>query len=171
MFTFCSPRCLAKPLLECSRSVHVLFLIRSIVLVLFTFCSHRREWGRAGGTPGLVFRYGVSPQFRSQYERIFHGSNNLADFCPVCGKDKGIVGRAHLCVPLDGQALVPVANQPANAQRLAKPANSVANSASTYRHRDADKRREYMRQYMAKKRGKMDATQQQDNTNQTEGDA
>lgn len=66
----------------------------------------------------------------------------LMSLCEVCGANLEIVGRRHRCVPM---ANIPgdVANSDENM------ANSVAN---TYRYRDPEKRRAYMREYMRRRR-------------------
>lgn len=71
----------------------------------------------------------------------------MAEFCPLCGKNLEMVGRAHYCQPLSGAPLVPVAKKP-----VANVANKGGKVANKSRYKDLDKRREYMRQYMAKKR-------------------
>jgi hypothetical protein len=57
----------------------------------------------------------------------------MANNCPRCGKNLALVGIRHNCV----------ANKPEPM------ANDVAN---TYRYRDAEKRKAYMREFMRKKR-------------------
>ena len=57
-----------------------------------------------------------------------------ADKCPECGALYAMVGRRHLC-------------------RGVKPVE-VVKPSSTYRSRDAEKRRLYMREFMRKKRSK-----------------
>lgn len=69
----------------------------------------------------------------------------MPECCPICGGNYALIGRAHNCKPL------PVANPAAN--KSGEMANHGGGSANTtYRHRDREKRREYMRNLMAKKR-------------------
>jgi hypothetical protein len=64
--------------------------------------------------------------------------------CTDCGLDLDLVGKSHRCVPR-------VAN---TAPVVVDVANAVANKASTYRYRDAGKRRAYMRELMRAKRSR-----------------
>lgn len=63
------------------------------------------------------------------------------DLCPDCGANLALVGSRHRCV----------ANKPDMANT---PTEDVANTdrSSTYRYRDAEKRRAYMRDYMRERR-------------------
>lgn len=76
----------------------------------------------------------------------------LMRLCEVCGANLAIVGRRHRCVPM---ANIPedVANGDENmanaAPDMANRENGVAN---TYRYRDVEKRRAYMREYMRRRR-------------------
>lgn len=66
------------------------------------------------------------------------------EVCFTCGKNLALVGRAHRC---GEPAAVPMANTHADTANGAAP---MANS--TYRYRDAPMRREYMREYMRRRR-------------------
>ena len=67
----------------------------------------------------------------------------MADPCPDCGLDRELVGLRHNCKP---RASAPSVSHTAETDV----ANDVANS--TYRNRDAARRRAYMRAYVAKRR-------------------
>jgi hypothetical protein len=58
--------------------------------------------------------------------------------CKDCGLDLDLVGKSHRCIPR-------VANTVAVTDDVA---NTVANATSTYRYRDVERRRAYMRDYM-----------------------
>jgi hypothetical protein len=68
--------------------------------------------------------------------------------CKLCGLDLDLVGKSHRCIPR-------VANTTPTAVDVA---NAMANKASTYRYRDAEKRRAYMRRYMAGRRSARSAS-------------
>jgi hypothetical protein len=71
--------------------------------------------------------------------------------CPHCGANLALVGATHRCIQR-------VANTMANASSVANDmANKVRPRAgvSTYRYRDADARRGYMRDYMRQYRRKI----------------
>lgn len=57
--------------------------------------------------------------------------------CPDCGASYAMVGRVHRCV-----------RRIQNTEHRAV----VADTSGTYKYRDADKRRSYMRDYMRRKR-------------------
>ncbi len=69
----------------------------------------------------------------------------MDDKCPACGKLYSLVGRVHRCSGSALNVTLPVANTVANSSPVA---NTVANS----RYRDLDKRRQYMRDLMRKRR-------------------
>jgi hypothetical protein len=62
--------------------------------------------------------------------------------CKECGLDLDLVGRSHRCVPRVANAT----------QAAADVANAMANRTRTYRYRDVEKRRAYMREFMRRKR-------------------
>ena len=62
-----------------------------------------------------------------------------ADKCPNCGALYAMVGRRHLCRGVKLEVIKP---------------------SSTYRSRDAEKRRSYMREFMRKKRSKHEEVQE-----------
>jgi hypothetical protein len=62
--------------------------------------------------------------------------------CKDCGLDLDLVGKSHRCIPRKANTL-------ANAPVVT---NGVTNNTATYRYRDADKWRAYMREYMRRKR-------------------
>jgi hypothetical protein len=78
-----------------------------------------------------------------------------SDPCPRCGANLRLVGRAHNCIP---RSVATVAADMANTCHVANDmANrstvDVANKASTtYRYRDVETRRNYMRTLMRRKR-------------------
>lgn len=72
-----------------------------------------------------------------------------ADRCPACGAMYALVGYRHHCVPRVRAEPVPAAVKVA-----APKAAPVAPEFPTYRHRDPEKRRAYMRDYMRRKRAK-----------------
>jgi hypothetical protein len=78
----------------------------------------------------------------------------MAIHCTLCGANLALIGRAHRCIPrVDAQ---PVANAiDAGANVANAPPVSAGASVTycyTYRYRDADKRRTYMRELMCKRR-------------------
>jgi hypothetical protein len=72
--------------------------------------------------------------------------------CKICGLDLDLVGRSHRCVPRVANSALPMANIVDDVANTPPPAVDVANSTSTYRYRDAERRRAYMRELMRKKR-------------------
>jgi hypothetical protein len=58
--------------------------------------------------------------------------------CKDCGLDLDLVGKSHRCIPR-------MANTVAATDDVA---NTMANTTSTYRYRDVERRRAYMRDYM-----------------------
>lgn len=68
----------------------------------------------------------------------------MASHCPDCGKNLALVGKAHRCVPR-------VVSQPDMAN-VAVNNGHMANASTTYKYRNADKRRAYQRDLMRKKR-------------------
>lgn len=68
--------------------------------------------------------------------------------CSVCGANLALVGRVHRCAPQ------PMANAHVVANEPKVVANVVANAVPSRhgKYADAEKRRAYMRAYMAKKR-------------------
>jgi hypothetical protein len=69
--------------------------------------------------------------------------------CKLCGLNLDLVGRTHRCIQRVANASPP-ANDVANAAAIA-----MANATSTYKYRDVDKRRAYMRDLMKKYRAKL----------------
>lgn len=101
----------------------------------------------------------------------------MADYCPICGANIGLVGPRHRCVPRAKPDWIIAAEAKAGAAANApEPAAAVASVSQsdvvnapdvtnseppmtnatkvTYRYRDADKWRAYMRAYMAKRRSR-----------------
>lgn len=91
----------------------------------------------------------------------------MVDPCKICGRDMALVGRRHNCRPMTNTAgmtnrdPVDMANTPAMPENMANiepphmantppPAENVANV--TYRYRDPEQRRAYMREYMRARR-------------------
>lgn len=84
--------------------------------------------------------------------------------CPDCGYNYSLFGRVHRCRPpkdrMDGMANVKsdMANPVAN--RLEELANAPYGAAKevlaskTYQYRNEEKRREYMKEYMRRKRAR-----------------
>ena len=93
----------------------------------------------------------------------------MSNICKDCGLSMDFVGRAHRCVPraVNRECVTnsmansavnndDVANKVANSiEIMANKKSDVANISSTYRYRDADKRRSYQRDYMRKRRAKL----------------
>jgi hypothetical protein len=69
----------------------------------------------------------------------------MANNCPRCGKNLALVGNSHRCMANKPD---PVANK---VDIVANEPIAMANT-KTYRYRDAEKRKAYMREYMRKKR-------------------
>lgn len=77
----------------------------------------------------------------------------MANYCPTCGKNLALVGRAHNCVP---KALVAAEAGAGSAvakpeKPVAKPLPEVAKPVAKHysgRYRDVEKRKAYMRTYM-----------------------
>jgi hypothetical protein len=65
--------------------------------------------------------------------------------CSRCGKNLALVGRIHNCVANTMANTITMANVVANTWEVAQP-------VATYKYRDAEKRRAYMKSYMAKRR-------------------
>ena len=77
----------------------------------------------------------------------------MATYCPTCGKNLALVGRAHNCTPRAGVvAEAKAGGAVAKPEKpVAKPAvEAVAPVAKHYsgRYRDVEKRKAYMRTYM-----------------------
>jgi hypothetical protein len=82
--------------------------------------------------------------------------------CSRCGKNLALVGRIHNCVANTMANTITMANVVANTWDVAQPVEQrpvkslVAGSSpavpATYQYRDAEKRRAYMKSYMAKRR-------------------
>ncbi len=70
--------------------------------------------------------------------------------CTLCGLDLDLVGKTHRCVPRVANNPPPVVVNVANA--VEPMANTKPDVANTYRYRDVEKRRSYMRTYMAEPR-------------------
>ena len=70
--------------------------------------------------------------------------------CPDCGANLDLVGSRHRCVPKPKTEMRPAVNTKPDV------ANDVANTAAvanaTYRYRDVEKRRAYIKSYMAERR-------------------
>jgi hypothetical protein len=66
----------------------------------------------------------------------------MTNTCSVCGANLDMVGRAHRCIPRV---------QPGSAS---VETDKLPGSVATYKYRDADKWRTYMRAYMRKRREK-----------------
>jgi hypothetical protein len=95
---------------------------------------------------------------------------NMANTCAACGANIALVGRVHRCRPqmVDGSLSMTAVERAAIAeatiasgtvvQSLRADAEaeyrSAADSASTYRYRDPEKRRAYMRNHMREQREK-----------------
>lgn len=71
----------------------------------------------------------------------------MANICDKCGKNLALVGTRHNCIANTIANTTSVANIVANKPEI------VANEIYA-RYRDKDARREYMREYMRKKRAK-----------------
>ena len=67
------------------------------------------------------------------------------DGCPVCGANLALVGRSHHCRPRKIEPVTVPVSQP---EAVTNP-EPVAN---TYRYRDPEARRAYMRDYMRRRR-------------------
>lgn len=78
----------------------------------------------------------------------------MSDNCPKCGSNLALVGRTHRCVANEVANEPDVANVPT--KNVANAEVDVANTsdAKTYRYRDPEKRRTYMKTYMKKRREK-----------------
>lgn len=78
----------------------------------------------------------------------------MIDPCKICGRDMAMkgVGRAHYCVPprVAKMSGVVTKDEPATMANTPPPAENMANA--TYRYRDAENRRAYMREYMRARR-------------------
>ena len=73
--------------------------------------------------------------------------------CPHCGANLALVGGAHRCIQRVANASPnPMANGMGVANSMANKRSDIG--ASTYRYRDADVRRGYMRNYMRRYRAK-----------------
>lgn len=72
------------------------------------------------------------------------------DPCPLCGKNRAVVGRMHHCVPSQAARLIDVANADSMANDMANDTSTPGRkrSSPTYRYRNPDKRRDYMAAYM-----------------------
>jgi hypothetical protein len=69
----------------------------------------------------------------------------MQPICVKCGKNLALVGRVHNCTHTMANTQDVVANT----------ASGMANvTPGTYKYRDAEKRRAYMREYMRGKRGR-----------------
>jgi len=71
--------------------------------------------------------------------------------CKTCGKDLNLVGRVHNCTPGRTELGLEIEAGLENAiEHVMEPGNRV--DGSTYRYRDPEARRSYMRHYMRKRR-------------------
>jgi hypothetical protein len=78
------------------------------------------------------------------------------DPCPLCGANRNVVGKVHRCLPLQIVAeptSTDVANLPSMAnEHLANNTPGRNRASTTYRYRNPDKRRTYMRDLMRRRR-------------------
>ena len=83
----------------------------------------------------------------------------MANNCSICGKNLDLVGGVHNCVPLQtiGQNLPGHGKEtgPSKKPGENKPKRRVT-KGSSYQYRDPEKRKAYMRSYMAKRRASSD---------------
>jgi hypothetical protein len=81
----------------------------------------------------------------------------MTNICAKCGLNIDMVGRSHRCVPktISPESIV-ATRSAASARRIATSEAVVAEKlgGASYKHRDADKWRAYMRDYMRARRAK-----------------
>jgi hypothetical protein len=70
--------------------------------------------------------------------------------CKLCGLDLDLVGKSHRCVPRVSRTAA--ANTDDGARSAANVAANAPASYARWRIRDVEKRRAYMRRYMAERR-------------------
>ena len=83
--------------------------------------------------------------------------NETAVFCEKCGANLALVGKMHNCrsIPASQPAVAnsePLANAGVANTPMANSTTKQVANRKTYQHRNAAERREYMREYMRKKR-------------------
>ena len=83
----------------------------------------------------------------------------MPDFCKICGKDQILVGYRHNCTPpehpYDRPAALKSEGEPMRDTEAELEAHVVAIEKAAYkRYKDPEKRKAYMRSYMAKRRAK-----------------
>jgi hypothetical protein len=96
-------------------------------------------------------RAGASWAATDRWEKL----STMADACPGCGADRNLVGRQHRCVPrakpvsqTDVAKVEPMAKNMAKVDMANMAKNESDMAKTTYRYRDVEKRRAYMRELM-----------------------
>lgn len=79
-------------------------------------------------------------------------NGDMANICPLCMANMDLVGRVHNCVPVPKASMTREEIKRHSDRTLERIARGEV--LGTYRYRDPEKRKTYMREYMRKRRGR-----------------